>query len=240
MIELVVFDMAGTTIDAGEDVAEIFRATLARWSVPVTADQIVAVRGASKRQAMSDLLNQYAPERLRDLDAIYESFRNALTGAANRFRLCPGADDAVRACRERGIRVALNTGFDRSVALAVLEAVGWTAMADTLVCGDEVPRGRPAPYLIFRAMERTGVTSVHTVANVGDTAVDLQAGFNAGVKVNVGVCSGAHPRTRLAAEPHTHLVESVGEVGGLVVGDGVGNRGPGPCPPSTPSKSTTH
>ena len=240
MIELVVFDMAGTTIDAGEDVAEIFRATLARWSVPVTADQIVAVRGASKRQAMSDLLNQYAPEHLRDLDAIYESFRNALTGAADRFRLYPGADDAVRACRERGIRVALNTGFDRSVALAVLEAVGWTAIADALVCGDEVPRGRPAPYLIFRAMERTGVTSVHAVANVGDTAVDLQAGFNAGVKVNVGVCSGAHPRARLAAEPHTHLVESVGEVGGLVVGDGVGSRRPGPCPPSPPSKSTTH
>src|SRR5262245_33375529 len=218
MIELVVFDMAGTTIDAGEDVAEIFRATLAHWSVPVTVDQIVAVRGASKRQAMSDLLSQYAPERLPDLETIYASFRSALTGAADRFRLCPGAEDAVRTCREHGIRVALNTGFDRSVALAVLEAVGWTAMADVLVCGDEVPRGRPAPYLIFRAMERAGVTSVRAVANVGDTAVDLQAGFNAGVKMNVGVCSGTHPRARLAAEPHTHLVESVADVGPLLVG----------------------
>jgi phosphonatase-like hydrolase len=216
MIELVVFDMAGTTIDAGQDVAEIFRATLAGWSVPVTPDQVGAVRGASKRQAMADLLRRYAPERLRDLDDIYASFKSALTSAADRFKLYPGADDAVRACREHGIRVALNTGFDRSVAHAVLEAVGWTDVADALVCGDEVPRGRPAPYLIFRAMEQAGVTSVHAVANVGDTAVDLQAGFNAGVKMNVGVCSGAHPRARLAVEPHTHLVGSVADVAALV------------------------
>jgi phosphonatase-like hydrolase len=202
-IELVVFDMAGTTIDVGDEVAEIFRATLARWSVPVTAEQIAEVRGASKRQAIADLLSRHAPERVSDLDEIHSSFRAALTGAASRFRLYPGADDTMRACKAHGIRVALNTGFDRSVAGAVLEAVGWAGITDALVCGDEVPLGRPAPYLIFRAMERTGVTSVHAVANVGDTALDLRAGFNAGVKINIGVCSGAHSRDRLAVEPRT-------------------------------------
>ena len=211
-IELVVFDMAGTTIDVGDEVAEIFRATLARWSVPVTAEQIAEVRGASKRQAMADLLSRHAPERVSDLDEIHSSFRAALTGAAGRFRLYPGADDTMRACKAHGIRVALNTGFDRSVAGAVLEAVGWAGIADALVCGDEVPLGRPAPYLIFRAMERTGVTSVHAVANVGDTALDLRAGFNAGVKINIGVCSGAHSRDRLAVEPHTHVLDTIADV----------------------------
>ncbi len=211
-IELVVFDMAGTTIDVGDEVAEIFRDTLARWSVPVTAEQIAEVRGASKRQAMADLLSRHAPERLSDLDEIHSSFRAALTGAVGRFRLYQGAEDTVRECKAHGIRVALNTGFDRSVAGAILDAVGWTGIADALVCGDEVPLGRPAPYLIFRAMERTGVTSVHAVANVGDTALDLRAGFNAGVKINIGVCSGAHSRDRLAVEPHTHVLDTIADV----------------------------
>lgn len=211
-IELVVFDMAGTTIDVGDEVAEIFRATLARCSVPVTVEQIAEVRGASKRQAMADLLTRHAPERLSDLDEIYSSFRAALTGAAGRFTLYQGAEDTVRECKAHGIRVALNTGFDRSVAGAILDAVGWTRIADALVCGDEVPLGRPAPYLIFRAMERTGVTSVHAVANVGDTALDLRAGFNAGVKINIGVCSGAHSRDRLAVEPHTHVLDTIADV----------------------------
>jgi phosphoglycolate phosphatase-like HAD superfamily hydrolase len=44
---------------------------------------------------------------------------------------------------------------------------------------------------------------------VGDTALDLQAGFNAGVGWNIGVLSGAHDRETLAAAPHTHLIASV-------------------------------
>lgn len=99
---------------------------------------------------------------------------------------------------------------------AVLEAVRWTNTADAVICGDDVSRGRTAPYLIFLAMERTGVTSVHAVANVGDTALDLQAGFNAGVKLNIGVCSGAHSRDVLMAQPHTYVLDTVADVPGLL------------------------
>jgi phosphoglycolate phosphatase-like HAD superfamily hydrolase len=53
---------------------------------------------------------------------------------------------------------------------------------------------------------------VHVVANVGDTALDLRAGFNAGVKINIGVCSGAHSRDRLAVEPHTHVLDTIADV----------------------------
>jgi phosphonatase-like hydrolase len=115
--------------------------------------------------------------------------------------------------RGRGIRVALNTGFDRDTTRMLLAALGWEAgTVDVIVCGDEVPQGRPAPYLIFRCMEATGTISVGRVATVGDTALDLQAGHNAGVRFNVGVLTGAHGRDLLAAEPHTHLLASVADL----------------------------
>ena len=82
-------------------------------------------------------------------------------------------------------------------------------MVDAVVCGDDVRQGRPAPYLIFRAMEAAGATDVRHVMNVGDTELDLRAGWNAGVGWNVGVLSGAHPRERLQKAPHTHLIASV-------------------------------
>jgi len=68
------------------------------------------------------------------------------------------------------------------------------AFFDAAVCGDDVAQGRPAPYLIFRAMESASARNVHRVANVGDTALDLLAGHNAGVRwnVGVGVLPGAH------------------------------------------------
>jgi phosphonatase-like hydrolase len=121
--------------------------------------------------------------------------------------------------RNRGIRVALNTGFDLDTTRMLLAALHWeTGVVDAVVCGDEVPRGRPAPYMIFRCIEATGTVSVHRVANVGDTALDLRAGHHAGVRFNIGVLSGAHDRGVLAAEPHTHLLASVADLPALLAG----------------------
>ena len=51
--------------------------------------------------------------------------------------------------------------------------------------------------------------SVHRVANRGDTVMDLQAGWNAAVRWNIGVLSGAHTKEQLEKAPHTHLIPSV-------------------------------
>jgi phosphoglycolate phosphatase-like HAD superfamily hydrolase len=64
-------------------------------------------------------------------------------------------------------------------------------------------------------MEATGTHRVRAVANVGDTALDLEAGSNAGVGWNIGVFSGAHDRETLQAAPHTHLIASVSALGSV-------------------------
>ena len=121
-----------------------------------------------------------------------------------------GAADTFAWLRGRGIRIALNTGFDRLTTDLIIAAAGWkTGVADAIICGDDVALGRPAPYLIFHSMEATGVTSVREVMCVGDTVLDLQAGRNAGARVIVGVLSGAHTKEQLEKEPHTDLISSV-------------------------------
>jgi phosphoglycolate phosphatase-like HAD superfamily hydrolase len=65
-------------------------------------------------------------------------------------------------------------------------------------------------------MARTGVENARRVVNVGDTVLDLRAGVSAGVGCNVGVLSGAHAKDRLAAEPHTFLINSVRELPALL------------------------
>jgi phosphoglycolate phosphatase-like HAD superfamily hydrolase len=64
-------------------------------------------------------------------------------------------------------------------------------------------------------METAGASSVHRVANVGDTILDLLAGYNAGVRWNIGVLSGAHDRQLLESVPHTHLLPSVADAARL-------------------------
>ena len=58
--QLVIFDMAGTTVEDRGQVPAAFAETLAANNITITADDIARVRGASKRQAISSLaLPQY-------------------------------------------------------------------------------------------------------------------------------------------------------------------------------------
>ncbi len=212
-IALVVFDMAGTTIEDSGQVPEAFTTVLRKHGIEISEDALRAVRGASKRDAIRHFVSKHHTSKAGALtDEIFNDFRDCLARLfkAGGVRPITGAVGIFQWLRERGIKVALNTGFDRVTTGLIIEAVGWqNGIVDAVVCGDDVAQGRPAPYLIFRAMEETGVTSVHRVMCVGDTVLDLQAGRNAGARHVVGVLSGAHKKEQLEKEPHTHLIVSV-------------------------------
>lgn len=213
-LDLVIFDLAGPTVEDHGQVPAAFTAALAEQGIAVTPEQIRAVRGSSKRQALQQLIPA-GPESSRLVEQAHTQFRAHLAQRYSRegVRAIAGAEAAFQWLRARGVAVALNTGFDRDITELLLGALGWGAgMVQAVVCGEDVPQGRPAPYLIFRAMEQTGARSVHRVANIGDTTLDLQAGYNAGVRWNIGVLSGAHDRQTLESAPHTHLLPSVADV----------------------------
>jgi phosphonatase-like hydrolase len=221
-IALAVFDMAGTTVlDAGQ-VPDAFRTVLQAHGIEVTDEALRSVRGASKREAIRRFVESHFPgdptEMDRQTEGIFSAFRDHLAKSYSHggVKTIPGAEQTFEWLHGRGIKVALNTGFDRTITDLLLRAIGWGPEAvNAVICGDDVPRGRPAPFLIFRAMEATGVISVNGVMNVGDTVLDLQAGSNAGVGENIGVLSGAHSLEQLEKAPHTRLISSVAEIPSL-------------------------
>jgi len=118
---------------------------------------------------------------------------------------------------ERGVKIALTTGFYRRVTEIILNAVGWRdGVIEASVCSEDVARGRPAPFMIFRAMETTGVIEVKRVMKVGDTVLDLWAGRNAGVGGVVGVLSGSQGIEQLGRVRHTHILSSVAALPALL------------------------
>jgi phosphonatase-like hydrolase len=211
---LAVFDLAGTTVVDSGQVPAAFSSALAEAGIDVSAEQIANLRGSSKREAILRMTPE-GSNRAERAAATFETFKLHLVrlNDSSGVREIAGARDVFAWLRSNGVRVALNTGFDGEITNLLLERLGWReGVVDAVVCGDDVPEGRPAPYLIFRAMEATGTHRVHDVANVGDTVSDLSAGDNASVRFNIGVLSGAHDRARLEKAPHTHLLTDVTEL----------------------------
>ena len=213
-LQLMVFDMAGTSVRDGGQVPAAYAQALRECDVVLRDEQLANVRGASKREAIAELVERHAAPawqgRSEEISASFVRHLERAFGAG--VEPIARARETFDALRSRGVRIALTTGFDRDVAGMLLDALRWRELADAFVCGDDVPRGRPAPYLLFHAMQATGVDCVHRVGAVGDTTLDLQAGYNAGVKLNIGALSGAHDRARLSAQPHTHLIGRVAEL----------------------------
>ena len=212
-IQLVVLDIVGTTIRDRGEVNIAFTHALAQHGIPVTEQQIHDIRGGSKRRAILSLIPDH-PNRNALAEEIFASFAQKLKEVYRQnIEPMPDASNLFRLLRSLNIPVALNTGFDRPLTEYMLSLLGWDhRIVDAVITADDVKKGRPAPYMIFRAMEATNTLGVANVMNVGDTVLDLQAARNAGVGCSVGVYSGAHSKEQLNAVSHDRLLNSVSEL----------------------------
>lgn len=220
MIELAVFDMAGTTVDDHGIVYIALQDAVQETGAPVAQADLQEWMGADKVTAITALMELGGQEPTQErVAAAFVRFREILAEryAATPPVALPGVAAAIATLRRRGIKVALSTGFDDDVAYPLLESLGWGVgegednTVDAVVTTSDVAQGRPAPYMIHRAMEKTGVFNVRKVLAAGDTVVDVQAGRNAG-GISVGVLTGKLGRGDLAAHSHDYILTGVVEV----------------------------
>ncbi|HVY46233.1 MAG TPA: phosphonatase-like hydrolase [Minicystis sp.] len=221
-MRLVVFDMAGTTVKDDDAVHRALAATVADAGVRVTRDEVNAVMGLPKPDAIRRLLVEHGPGGAVDriVPRLHAAFVARMRDHyAAHAEEVPGASETFAALHQGGVLVALDTGFDRAIAAPILERIGWRArgLVDAVVTSDEVSHGRPAPDMIFEAMRRLDVASADDVAKVGDTPADLVEGTSAGCRFVIGVTSGSHTRAELVSHPHTHLVARLADVVPIVL-----------------------
>lgn len=218
-IKLVIFDIAGTIIQDHGEVVSAFSAALRKNGILFTQDELMRWKGASKREVIRHFVEQLGSnvEQEGKVENTYRCFRTELESLySQRISAIDGSEATFTWCRDHGILMATTTGFYREVSDLILEKMGWRDLFAANVSSSDVRQGRPAPFMIFRAMEASGVQDVHQVVNVGDTPLDLQSGSNAGARGVVGVLTGAHDRETLQREPHTHILGSIAEIPALI------------------------
>jgi len=205
MIEAVVFDWAGTTVDYGCFApVQAFREAFAHFGVPVTMEETRKPMGMLKRDHIRTMLRMdriaaeweaiagHAADDA-DVEAVYAQFEPKLFSILDRFAdPKPDVLETVKTLREMGLKIGSTTGYtDTMMNVVVPKAAEQGYAPDCWFSADSVNgKGRPYPYMIFENMKALGVADVRRVVKVGDTVSDIKEGVNAGVW-SVGVLEGS-------------------------------------------------
>jgi phosphonatase-like hydrolase len=216
-IRLVILDIGGTIIEDHGEVPNAMHDALARHDVMASFAEIAEWRGASKREMVRHFvqLRTGSAEPLL-VKSIYDEFATAVNIAYRNVKPIPGAEQAMNEMRREGYLLATTTGFDGPLSRTILGRLGWQHFFVASITSDDVVDGRPAPYMLFHAMEAARVDDVAETIAVGDTPLDLQAANNAALAAAIGVYSGAATEARLRAERHSHILPSVASLPALL------------------------
>lgn len=203
-VQLVVFDWAGTTIDFGSRApAAAFKQVFAGQGVTVTDQEARKPMGLHKRDHLITMLQmpgvaerwkaaKGCPWTEQDVDTMYHEFMPYQMQALEQHcDLIPNVLQVATELRSRNIKLGGTTGYFQA-ALDVVYAAATKAgfYLDANVGADDVPQGRPAPWMIYEVMRRVGIYPPAAVVKIGDTVADIAAGRNAPCWT-VGVCNSS-------------------------------------------------
>jgi len=217
-LKMVILDIGGTIIGDHGEVPDAMLGAFSRHGITVTPAEFSEWRGASKRGMAQHFVEQRGPQngRAQLVEAIYSDFLATASKAYANVQPIPGAEQALKELQAMKLILATTTGFDRTLTTQVLSHLGWQHYFVASITSDDVVDGRPAPYMLFRAMEAAHVNETAQVLAVGDTPLDLQAANNGRMGAAIGVYSGAATEERLRKERNSGVLPSVAELPGLI------------------------
>jgi len=208
-VELICFDMAGTTVLDNGLVLEAFRRTIEDLDVTGPEAEsaeayVVETMGQSKIEVFTALFGDRA-------DVANNAFERNFVESAQELGVTeiPGARSTVETLRDAGLQVALTTGFSPATRETLIEVLGWGDLFELRVSPADAGRGRPTPDMLWWCALRSQITAASSMMVVGDTASDMVAGLRFGAGYCVGVLSGNDDQARLVANGADDVIDSV-------------------------------
>ena len=222
-IAMVVFDMAGTTVDEGNVVYHTLHKAIAKKCANVTFEEVLKWgAGKEKLQAIKDTLvgtNMFLNEDT--IQEVFKDFLVLLEEAYENLVVAPthNTERLFKELRNLGIKVVLNTGYNRSTALSLVKKLNWVEGVDfdLLVTASDVKNNRPLPDMILYAMDKMNIQDAASVIKVGDSTIDIEEGRNAGCIYNVAVTTGAHTKAQLMTVDPNYIFDNIYDLKSVIL-----------------------
>ncbi len=193
-VRAVILDWAGTAVDFGSCApVHAFVSAFKALSIEITGADARGPMGRHKRDHLAAIFalphvalqwqqrHGHLPTE-SDIDTVFAAFVPAQMAVLADFATpIPGVVETVAAWRAQGIRIGSTTGYTAAMLDVVAKSAKSKGYApDAAFAADQVPAGRPAPWMIFQNLQTLGVWPPAAVVKIGDTIADIEEGRNAG------------------------------------------------------------
>jgi len=213
MKRAVIFDMDGVIVDSEPRHERAFQEVLREIGYGDTHQlRFSDYVGRSDRELWVDFIAKHNPpqpieellalkrrrvvEILRDEQPVFDGLPELIEKVAARYPL------------------ALASGSERAVVEAVLQLRGLRRFFSAVVCGSEVPQGKPAPDIFLRAAELLGAEPRECWV-IEDSKPGVAAGLAAGMQVIA--ITNTHPAEELAHA--SYVVRTYSEIEALLLAE---------------------
>ncbi|MCR5215792.1 MAG: HAD family phosphatase [Lachnospiraceae bacterium] len=182
--EAVIFDLDGTLVDSMGVWHEIDVEFLGKRGIPVPEDLQQQIAGKSYEETAIYFKNRF---HLPDsVESIKEEWKVMSMERYSKVPLKPGARELILRLYASDVPMAIATSNSRELTESCLSAHGLDGYFKTLVTGNEVIHGKPAPDVFLRAAKNMNVTPERCVV-----FEDLVNGILAGKTANMTVIAVA-------------------------------------------------
>lgn len=212
----VLFDLDGTLIDSIALIEHSYRHTLRTHVGEAQGgdgfDRDEWLEGLGRPLAWQFQRWTKDPEEVRRWTETYRAFNNRHHDEW--VRAYPGAVEAVRRLRERGVRLGVVTSKLAAGAQRGLARGGFDGLFDAVIGCDDVREPKPAAEPALLALARLDVDASNAFM-VGDSPHDIRCGRSAGTRT-AAVAWGPFPRHWFGADAPDRWLAETSEIERLV------------------------
>ncbi len=210
---MLVCDMAGTVIKEKGIVYDALFKTVRLINPNVLRSDINEFYGCKKSYVISyfvDRQKMNSPDTVKsNLNSEFNYFlKKEYTNNKNVTLMDPNIPYLFNSLRYNGIKICLNTGYDKIIQQLLIDKFDLTKCIDDYISSEEVTMGRPYPFMINELSNRHNITNMEEIIKIGDSVADIKEGKNAGCKT-VGVLSGAASESLLKREEPDFIIDNI-------------------------------
>ena len=191
---VILFDLDGTLADTAPDLAATLNVVLAEVGAkPVAIDDVRHMVGHGARRLIESSLDvdghRLDAAELDRLAALFVAhYRDNIAVESRPF---PGVENALRALKNAGAKLAVCTNKFEALSIDLLRALNLDAYFDVIAGSDTFPVRKPDPGHLLMAVDRLAGDPAHAVM-VGDSETDVRAARAARIPI-IGVTFGYTP-----------------------------------------------